>query len=578
MSNKRIARKHARLVVAAAIIAVAAGTSAAAAGGPTYDANATAQPPVMGGHLTVSGDAEVGSPWTPAAMRCDSYCYTRARAFFDSVAVFGDDGQVHGMLAESIEPNDDYTEWTITVRDGIFFTDGTPVNAAVVIYNLQATGTGALVGATLKDLAKVPDPDDPERMILKIEQLDEMSFVIYTGDDGDPEQPLPWRNFPHTLTGQWGLIASPFWLAAVADDPELATQPVGSGPFVVDSYEPRGSLELSRNPDYWMTDAAGNRLPYLDSMTFRVIEDSEISAEALEAGDLDMVTTSNGRAIGRVQALGDEFNVTVQDRYVDTGYLLIDLDKPGPLQDRRVRCALSLAIDREEFNEVTNDGFNAVANGLFSPGQQGYLGDNGLPLEQDLDAAAATIAEYEAETGTDVEFTLGHITSNVVVQGAELLMGWWAEIGVDVDDQAIPQNDFINLAVFGVPEFEVFSWRQHNGVWVDQQYLWWHSENAFPDGELSLNFGRLRDPDIDAALDAARRSATDEEAIAAAEEINRVFAEQCYYIPLNWIPWAVLSYPDVRGLGELTLPDGTIAADGAPAGVFWTQTLHLGGD
>jgi peptide/nickel transport system substrate-binding protein len=248
MSNKRIARKHARLVVAAAIIAVAAGTSAAAAGGPTYDANATAQPPVMGGHLTVSGDAEVGSPWTPAAMRCDSYCYTRARAFFDSVAVFGDDGQVHGMLAESIEPNDDYTEWTITVRDGMFFTDGTPVNAAVVIYNLQATGTGALVGATLKDLAKVPDPDDPERMILKIEQVDEMSFVIYTGEDGDPEQPLPWRNFPHTLTGQWGLIASPFWLAAVADDPELATQPVGSGPFVVDSYEPRGSLELSRNP------------------------------------------------------------------------------------------------------------------------------------------------------------------------------------------------------------------------------------------------------------------------------------------------------------------------------------------
>ena len=59
--------------------------------------------------LVVSGDAEVASPWTPAAMRCDSYCYTRARTFFDSVAVFGDDGQVHGMLAESIEPNDDYT-------------------------------------------------------------------------------------------------------------------------------------------------------------------------------------------------------------------------------------------------------------------------------------------------------------------------------------------------------------------------------------------------------------------------------------------------------------------------------------
>ena len=57
-----------------------------------------------------------------------------------------------------------------------------------MIYNLQATGTGVLVSALLKDVAKVPDPDDPERMILKIEQLDELTFVIYTGDDGDPEQ------------------------------------------------------------------------------------------------------------------------------------------------------------------------------------------------------------------------------------------------------------------------------------------------------------------------------------------------------------------------------------------------------
>ncbi len=109
-----------------------------------------------------------------------------------------------------------------------------------MIYNLQATGTGVLVSAALKDVAKVPDPNDPERMVLKIEQLDEMSFVIYTGEDGDPDKPLPWRNFPHVLTGQWGLIASPFWLAEVAENPELATRPVGSGPFIVDSYEPRG--------------------------------------------------------------------------------------------------------------------------------------------------------------------------------------------------------------------------------------------------------------------------------------------------------------------------------------------------
>jgi ABC-type transport system substrate-binding protein len=112
-------------------------------------------------------------------------------------------------------------------------------------------------------------------------------------------------------------------------------------------------------------------------------------------------------------------------------------------------------------------------------------------------------------------------------------------------------------------------------VFLDQQYVWWHSANAAPDGELSLNFARLRDPGIDAALDAGRRSATDEEAIAAAEEINRIMAEQCYNIPLNYLPWAVMSTPDVLGYGELTTADGT-ALRGGDAGTFWTQTLYIG--
>ena len=68
---------------------------------------------------------------------------------------------------------------------------------------------------------------------------------------------------------------------------------------------------------------------------------------------------------------------------------------------------MSMAIDREEFNAATNGGLNEAANGLFSPGQQGYLEDNGLSLEQDLDTAAAMIAEYEAETGTDVSSRSG---------------------------------------------------------------------------------------------------------------------------------------------------------------------------
>ena len=574
----RNTRKVVTIGIAVALAAGAA-TAGAAAAGPSLD-RPTVRPlpdgttPVMGGHLNVSGEAEVGSPWTPAAMRCDSYCYHRARTFFDQVAVLGEDGQVQPFLAESIEPNEDFSEWTITVREGITFTDGTPLDAAAMIYNLQAAGTGILVTTSLKDIARVPDPEDPERSVLKIEQLDDMSFTIFTGESGDPEKPISWRNLPAQLMGQWGLIASPAWLEEVAANPELAIQPVGTGPFIVDSYEPRGFLEVSRNPDYWLTDAAGNQLPYLDSITFRVIEDSTVAVEALQAGDIDMVASSNGRAITTILNLGDEYTVNMQDDFSETGYILLDLEKPH-LTDQRVRCALSMAIDRDELNESTTDGFNESAYAVFSPGQQGYLEDNGAVREQDLETAAAMIAEYEEETGENVEIVVGHTPSTTVVQGAELIMGWWSEIGVDVSDQTVPQNDFINLAVFGVPEFQAFLWRQHGGVFLDQQYVWWHSANAAPDGELSLNFARLRDPGIDAALDAGRQSATDEEAIAAAEEINRIMAEQCYNIPLNYLPWAVMSTPDVLGYGELTTADGT-AMRGGDAGTFWTQTLYIG--
>ena len=153
--------------------------------------------PTYGGHLVVSGEAEVSNPWTPAAMRCDSYCYVRARTFFDQVAVSGQDGAVHGWLAESIEPNDDFTQWTVTLRPGISFTDGTPLDAAAVIYNLQAAGTSILVARSLNDVARVPDPDDPSRQILKIEQLDDLSFVDLHGSRRQPRRSAPVGRSPH---------------------------------------------------------------------------------------------------------------------------------------------------------------------------------------------------------------------------------------------------------------------------------------------------------------------------------------------------------------------------------------------
>ena len=312
-----------------------AGSSATTAAGTTPATTVVAAPttvagekPVPGGSIIVSGEAEVANPWTPAAMNCDSYCQQRARTFYDPLVALGTDNKVHGVLAESITPNTDYTQWTLKLRQGISFTDGTPFNADAAIRNLQETGTGLLVSGALVDVAKNPDKS------LKIEKIDDSTFTIYMGKGGDPSQPLSWPGFDATLTGQLGLMASPTWLDEVKADPTKASQPVGTGPFIVQSYAPRDALVVTRNPNYWQKDANGVQLPYLDKITFRVIEDAQTSEQALNSGDIDIFSTSRASVIQDFRDDAGNYPMSEQSQYTETGYILIDLAKPGAAAGR----------------------------------------------------------------------------------------------------------------------------------------------------------------------------------------------------------------------------------------------------
>ena len=551
----------------------AGGSETTAAGGGETSApetTAAAEKPVYGGTLIVSGEAEVANAWTPAAMQCDSYCQQRARSFYDPVVVVGEDLEPHGLLVESWTSNDDFTVWDFTVRSGITFHDGTPLDAAAIVKNLQVAGQGLLLGAALKDIGKNADGS------LAIEATGDMTFQIKTGFNGDLAQPLPWPGLPSSLGTQWGLIASPTWLDAVAAGTADPTMAVGTGPFIVESYAPRDKLVVKRNPDYWQSDADGNQLPYLDGIEFRVIEDSETAADALRSGDIDIFSTSAALVISDFREEADAFPMIEQDELTETNYILIDLDKPGPLQDKNVRCALSMAIDRQELIDATAGGILQPANGLFSPGQQGYLEDNGGFTDFDPDTAKAMIEEYEAANGP-VAVDYGTTTSQINAQVAELLKGYWEAIGVDFTYTQVPQDSFITNALFGDPGFFMYGWRNHAGVRLDNQYFWWHSANAAPDGQLALNFGRIRDDAVDAGLETAR-SATDEaEATAAAESVNRTMAENCYQIPTSWTLWGTPHKPSVKGLGgQWILPDGTASRDGAGfSGQFWTQTVWI---
>lgn len=576
--SSAVRRLAACAVAAVGLIAVDAG----GARGSTPQADAAGDP-VMGGTLIMAGDAEVTNPWTPAAMQCDSYCQQRARTFYDPIAAVGEDLQVHPFLAESITPNGDFTQWTIKMRSGITFHDGTPLNADAVIRNLRASAGGFVLRGELIDLAKEPAPTDadPNATQLKIDKVDDMTLTMYTGKNGDPNQPIPWPGFPFHLTGQFGMIASPAYLDTVAFGGD-ATKAVGTGPFILQSYEPRGKLVVTKNPNYWLKDAKGNRLPYLDSIEFRVIEDSETSGKALQSGDIQVFSTSASLVVANFRDMADEFPMAEQSQRTETNYGLMNLNVPV-LQDKRVRCALSMAIDREEYVDTLDYGITTIANGLFSPGQEGYLDDNGFSTERNVEEAKRLIDEYETETGTQVTVNWGTVNSQANAQRADLIIGWWADIGVDATWQQVPQDAFITTALFGKPEdFQVFGWRNHGGVTVDQQAFWWDSRSTSPDSPLSLNFGRINDPIIDENLAKARSATDPAERQAAAEAINRRMAEECYQIPFSYTTWGAPHVASLHGFGTMPMPDGSgPAPDGVGqqfAGAFWTQNLWLDTD
>ena len=538
--------------------------------------------PVPGGSITISGEADVDGAWVPAAMQCDEYCHQRARTFFEPIAEFGSDKKVHPFLAESLTPNADFTQWTVKVRPGISFTDGTPLNADAMIDNLNRTGNYPLIAGEVTDLAKIDDPggaknpDGTPKRVLKIEKADDMTFTIFTGLSGDATKPLPWPGFDFVLTSQFGLIASPTWLKAVDADATKAAQPVGTGPFTVQSYAPKDALVVVKNPSYWRKDADGVQLPYLDKITFKVIEDAKTAEAALQSGDIDMFSDSSAEVVSDFQGNAD-FTTTVQTDYASTNFLLIDTNKPGPYQDARVRCALSMAIDRQEIIDLTQAGKLKVANGLFSPGQEGHLDDNGFNPAQDIDGAKALIADYQKDHPGPIAVTYGHTPDRINAQRADLIKGYWKAIGVDTTIEVIPQDKFVTNVIFGADNFFIYDFRLHDGVTADQQNFWWNSRNAADDGKgLSLNFGRIRDPIVDQNLATARSDPDPAKREAAAEAVNRQMAKECYQIPYSYTEWGTMSKPTIHGLGTATSPDGSTIRDGSDfGGWFSTPTLWV---
>lgn len=536
MVSRRSARGR---VVAAALIATlglgvaACGSSspeAAVKEGSTTDITVAASgAPASGGSVTFGLEAE-SDGFNPTSNRWAASGYMVANAVFDSLAAFDADGNVQPYLAESFTPSTDFRTWRITMRPGITFTNGQALDGAAVAKDLNAVRADALTGAALANLTSVDvDPADP------------MTVVLVAAD--------PWASLPSTLSGQIGFIAAPAQLDA--PKPASSNQPIGTGPFMQKEWVPDNHWSGTRNPNYWRTDAKGTKLPYLDSIEFRPVVDPQTRVSALLSGDLDMMVVSEWGSINRLRSESASGNAQiVYDRGESEEALLLINTSKAPLDDVRVRRALALCTDINPVLAASETPAAYVADSQFAKDSPFYV-DTKFP-RNDVAAGTALIDEVKAQTGGDVTVTLTTNPVPTYLAITSLLAEQWNRCGITVQQQSEEQSKFVADAVTG--KLGIALWRQFGGDDPDVNYVWWTGRNA--SGLLALNAARLKDPQIDAALDRARASADVNVRKEAYAELQRRQTELVPYIWLSHAQWAIGAGTKIRNIGSITLPGG----------------------
>ena len=504
--------------------------------------------PKAGGSVKFGIEAETDG-FNPTTNRWAVSGYMIGNAVFDPLAAYDPAGKWQPYLAKSFTPSADYKTWTIAVRPGVTFSDGTPVDGAAVAKSLTAAAKDALVGIALRNLASATaDPADPQ------------NAIITTVD--------PWASLPALLSTQVGFIVAPAQLDA--EKPASSNQPIGSGPFIQKEWIPDNHWMGTKNPNYWRSDEKGNKLPYLDSVEFRPIIDPQTRVSALLSGDINMMQTTDWPSIIKLQEEAAAGNVQFAGDHGETeeSFIMFNTSK-APVDDARVRVGLAWCTDRDQILVINQTPADRAADSQFAPDSQYYVKTD-FP-NNDVAKGKALIDAYKADHPGELVVELGTTPVPANTATTALVAQQWGRCGVTVQQKITEQSKFIIDAATG--QYTSNLWRQFAASDPDGDFQWWTGKNAT--GVLALNFARLNDPQINEALDKAR--ATPDVAVRkdAYATLQKRQTELVPYIWLAHTQWAIGAAKNIRNLTNVSLPDGQPSAAmvaGFDGAVRLTQT------
>ncbi|HSF63205.1 MAG TPA: ABC transporter substrate-binding protein [Paracoccaceae bacterium] len=443
----------------------------------------------------------------------------------DKLVNIGPDQSFKPELATSWAWSEDGLKLVMQLRTDATFHDGTPFDAAAVVANIERNKT--LPESRRKsELASVES--------VAATGTHEVTFTLSKPD----------ATLVAQLSDRAGMMVSP--TAAAEKGLELANSPVCSGPYKFVERIAQDRIVLEKFAEHY--DAANY---HFDRVIFLPIPDTTVRLANLQSGDLDMLERLAPSDVAAVKG-----NAALKfESAVSQGYQGITVNvNNGPRsetpfgKDKRVRQALSLAIDREVVNQVVFEGVYAAGNQPFPPTSPWYDASNPVPA-RDVEKAKALLAE----AGIDrIAIEMQAANNPVQLQLMQVIQSMAAEAGIDISIQAT--------------EFASMLEQQTQGNYDSTQVGW--SGRTDPDGNIhsfvtcggGLNDAKFCNETVDALLNEARTSTDPAVRKAKYDEAGKILAEELPIIYLyhqTWL-WAM----DSKIEGFVPYPDGMIRLAG----------------
>ncbi len=341
---------------------------------------------------------------------------------------------IEKSLVEDYKVSDDGLTYSFTLRDGVVFSDGTPLTAEDVKFTFERMLTlpesqQIDYGISIEGAEALMNGEAQELSGIKVE--DDRHFSITLSE--------PFAGFLAQLATPSTSILSKSIVTAAGDDfGVIPEKTLGSGPYVVKEWERGSGLTFEYNPLYWGPE------PSVKQVSAKVMDASTMDM-AFQKGDLDIIDCLmlDTAIVESVYKTKFESNIVAVDR-LGINYLMLN-EKKEPLNNPSVRKAIQLSIDRQSILDAIYGGDGKLEDGIYPSGCLSYSQGNQGWLKYDPDAAKKLLAEAGYANGFDMELSLDSGTTEAARNVVQIIAQNLSDVGINATIKNYDHASWLDL-------------------------------------------------------------------------------------------------------------------------------------